>query len=91
MTVDIDKLAREHVASVHREFPSAGGRITSYQFSPAQLTAYTRAVMDECAQKCEAQKYMVLDPLRSYSAEDMCLGKKDTAKYLAAAIREMMP
>ena len=38
------------------------------------------------AEICTNQRYMVLQPMRTYSAEDLCSAQKDSAKTLAKMI-----
>lgn len=42
---------------------------------------------EACAKVCEDQKYMILEPLKTYSARDVCDANKRTALYLSKAIR----
>jgi hypothetical protein len=42
---------------------------------------------EACARVCEDQKYMILEPLKTYSASAVCDANKRTALYLAKAIR----
>ena len=42
---------------------------------------------EACAKVCEDQKYMILEPLRTYTAHDVCDANKRTALYLSKAIR----
>lgn len=42
---------------------------------------------EACAKLCEDQRYMVLEPFKSYSGEELCNTQKSTAKYLATRIR----
>ena len=42
---------------------------------------------EACAKVCEDQKYMILEPLRTYSAHDICDANKRTALYLSKVIR----
>jgi hypothetical protein len=36
---------------------------------------------------CKSQKYMVLDPHRTYSAQDICAAQKRAVQYIESAIR----
>jgi hypothetical protein len=54
----------------------------------ALVRADERSIEREaCAKVCEDQKYMILEPLRTYSAHDICDANKRTALYLSKVIR----
>jgi hypothetical protein len=53
----------------------------------AQHRVMILAEREACAKVCEDQKYMILEPLRTYSAHDICDANKRTALYLSKAIR----
>lgn len=42
---------------------------------------------EECAKLCDEQRIMVLQPLRTYTAEELAQQSKMNCKYLATAIR----
>jgi hypothetical protein len=44
---------------------------------------------ERCAKVCEDQKYIALQPLRTYTAEEVCRSNKVTANYLASAVRRL--
>lgn len=51
--IDIDRLARECGArDYYSDFLSG---IQAWKFTPGQLIAYTRMVMEECAKACDAE------------------------------------
>ena len=62
-----------------------------FVFTLTELKAFEAlARADEreaCAKVCEDQKYMILEPLRTYTAHDVCDANKRTALYLSKAIR----
>lgn len=76
MTIDVDKLAREYggFSTLY------GGVYLTHDFTPAQLTAYTRAVMEACAKACWP------DPLQD-SISPYMQGRIDCRD----VIEEMMP
>lgn len=73
--LDIDNLARECGASTFSES-------SDYVFSPEELIAYTRAVMEECAKVCDN---IALENMNQYDIE----GAVNIG--MCAAIRRMMP
>ena len=53
-------------------------------------TAYATGKADEleaCAQFCESQRSMVLDPLRTYSAHELAQATINTCKHLGKMLR----
>jgi hypothetical protein len=55
----------------------------------AALDARLKEERERCAKVCEDQKYMALQPLRTYTAEEVCRSNKVTANYLASAVRRL--
>ena len=53
--IDIDRLARECGPQIERLGGCGTPPETYYTFDTKELTAYTRAVMEECAKVCDAE------------------------------------
>jgi hypothetical protein len=63
-----------------------GGGFTSNQMR-AYATAAVAAERERCARLLEDQQYMTLEPLRSYTADEVVQRVRSSVKHLAATIR----
>ena len=77
----------EQILSLYRD------RGLDSEYIEVDIIGFARTIAaaerERCAKVCEDQKYMVLQPLRTYTAEEVCRSNKVTANYLAAAIRNL--
>ena len=69
----------------------AGDAPSKWQFTPKELERFAALVRaderEACAKLLEKQKYMVLEPLRTYTADALARSNQESVMYMAHAIR----
>lgn len=77
------------------ELPEPAAHLSDYSpvFSESQLFAYAkqygRDLLEEAAKRFEAERVMVLQPFKQYTADDIAKAHKSTLLHCVAAIRAM--
>ncbi len=72
--------------------PSEANNFDSHAlvYSPDELKQALRDVLEQAAQAFEKEKVMVLQPCKSYTADEIAQAHRSTLKHCAKAIRAMI-
>lgn len=86
--LDVMRLARE-AGAYDSPVSNYGGQFLMLHHT--KLAHFASLVIEECAKQIDEQRYMVLQPNKTHTADELCIRLKGNGKYLAAIIRSLKP